>query len=229
MRDIDAALALDRFEQHRADVVAGRAIRGEHVDERRHVVEGHVLETGQHRAERHAECGLAAGRKRTETLAVEAARGHHDRRLAQIVGAGEFDRRFDRFRAAIAEEAVLQVARGDQGQRFGQHRAQRIEQILAMQRLALELRAHRGNDLRMTVADVEDAEPAQAVDVLAAAHVGEDVARVRPLHRRVERALRTGLAVFEKSGVDVIAKRLDRFAHDPIRLRAIDRGGGDEF
>jgi hypothetical protein len=81
----------------------------------------------------------------------------------------------------------------------------------------------------MAVAAVEDAEPAQTVDVLAAAHVGENVARIGPLDGGVERAFCARFAVFEEAGVDVIAKRFDRFADDPIRLRAIDRGGGDEF
>jgi hypothetical protein len=81
----------------------------------------------------------------------------------------------------------------------------------------------------MAVADVEDAEAAQTVDVLAAVDVGEDVARVRPLDGGVERSLRARLAVLEEAGVDVFAETLDGFADDPVRLRAIDRRGFDEF
>jgi hypothetical protein len=44
----------------------------------------------------------------------------------------------------------------------------------------------------------------------------------------VERALRAGLAIFEESGIHVIAKTLDGFADDPIGLRAIDRRGVNE-
>jgi hypothetical protein len=77
----------------------------------------------------------------------------------------------------------------------------------------------------VTVPDVEDAESAQTIDVFAAVDVGEDVAGIAPLDGGIERAFRTGLPVFEKPGVDVIAKPVDGFADDPIRLRAIDRRG----
>jgi hypothetical protein len=77
----------------------------------------------------------------------------------------------------------------------------------------------------MAMSDVEDAESTQTVDVFAAVHVGEDVAGIAPLDRCVERSLRTGFAIFEKTGVDVVAKTVDGFADDPIRLRAIDRRG----
>ena len=80
----------------------------------------------------------------------------------------------------------------------------------------------------MAVPDVEDAEPAETVDVLAAIDVREDVSAVGPLDGGGERAVRAGLTVLEKSRVDVIAKTRDRFADDPIRLRAIDRRGVDE-
>jgi hypothetical protein len=77
----------------------------------------------------------------------------------------------------------------------------------------------------MAMADVKDAETAEAVDVLAAVHVGEDVAGVAPLDGRVERPLRAGFPVLEETGIDVVAKPVDGFADDPIRLRAIDRRG----
>jgi hypothetical protein len=78
----------------------------------------------------------------------------------------------------------------------------------------------------VTVADVEDPEAAETIDVLATVDVREDVTGVAPFHRgAVQRAFRARFAVFEKSGVDVIAKAVDGFADDPIGLRAIDRGG----
>jgi hypothetical protein len=98
-----------------------------------------------------------------------------------------------------------------------------------MQRLAFELRAHGGDDFGMPVADVEDAEPAEAIDILAAVNIGEDVARVRPLDRGIERTAGARLTIFEKPRIDVIAKTVDRFADDPIGLRAIDRRGVDEL
>ncbi len=97
-----------------------------------------------------------------------------------------------------------------------------------MQRLTIELRAHGCDHFGMAVSDVEDAEPAETIDVFAAVDIREDVTAVGPLDGRIERALRTGLAVLEKSGIDVIAKPIDGFADDPIGLRAIDRRGVDE-
>jgi hypothetical protein len=81
----------------------------------------------------------------------------------------------------------------------------------------------------VTVADVEDPEAAETIDVLAAVDVREDVTGIAPFHRgTVERAFVAGFAVLEKSGIDVIAKTVDGFANDPIGLRAIDRGGVDD-
>jgi hypothetical protein len=128
----------------------------------------------------------------------------------------------------LLKKRILQIARREQRERLGEHGAQRIEQILAVQRLAFELRAHRAHHLGMTVPDVEDAEAAQAVDVFAAVHVGEDVAGVAPLDGGIERSLRAGLAIFEETRVDVVAKAVDGFADDPIGLRAIDRRGVDD-
>jgi hypothetical protein len=97
-----------------------------------------------------------------------------------------------------------------------------------VQRLPVELRADGGDDLGVTVADVEDSESAEAVDVFPAVDVREDVAAVGPLDGGVERAFGARFAVFEKTGVDVVAKPIDGFADDPIGLRAIDRRGVDE-
>jgi hypothetical protein len=80
----------------------------------------------------------------------------------------------------------------------------------------------------MAVPDVEDAEAAQTIDVFASADVGENVAGVAPLDGGVERALRAGFPVGEKTRIDVVAKSVDGFADDPIGLRAIDRRGMDE-
>ena len=81
----------------------------------------------------------------------------------------------------------------------------------------------------MAVPDVEDAESAEAIDVFAAATSVKTLPESD--HSTAASSVPFGarFAVFEETGVDVIAKRFDRFAHDPIRLRAIDRGGGDEF
>ena len=78
------------------------------------------------------------------------------------------------------------------------------------------------------MADVEDSEAAQTIDVFAPVDVGEDVAGVAPLDRGVERSLCSPLFIFEETGIDVIAKRVDGLADDPIGLRAIDRRGMDD-
>jgi hypothetical protein len=80
----------------------------------------------------------------------------------------------------------------------------------------------------MAMAEVEDSEPAQTIDVFATTHVGEDVAFVGPFDRGVERAARAALAVFEETGVDVIAETFDRLAHDPIGGGAVDRIAFDQ-
>ncbi len=98
-----------------------------------------------------------------------------------------------------------------------------------MQCLASELRVHRGHDFRVTVTDVENSEAAQTVNVFAPVDVGENVAGVGPLNRGIERALRAALAVFEETGIDVIAETIDGFLDDPSRLRAVDRRTVDEF
>ncbi len=98
-----------------------------------------------------------------------------------------------------------------------------------MQGLAFELRAHRTDDFGVAVTDVEDSEAAQTINVLAAVDVGENVAGVGPLDRGIERAPRAALAIFQETGVDVIAETVDGFLDDPSRLRAVDRPTVDEF
>jgi len=44
----------------------------------------------------------------------------------------------------------------------------------------------------------------------------------------IERAFGARLAIFEKTGVDVVAKTVDGFAYDPGGLRPIDRRGVNE-
>ena len=79
------------------------------------------------------------------------------------------------------------------------------------------------------MADVEDSEAAQTIDVFAPVDVGEDVAGIAPLDGGGAKcSLRTAFAVREETGIDVIAEPVDGFADDPIRLRAIDRRGVDD-
>ncbi len=80
-----------------------------------------------------------------------------------------------------------------------------------MQRLAAQLILHRFDDFGMAVTDVEDAEAAQTVDIFASVEIAVGVgAGVGPLDDRAGLADVARLAVLQKSGVYVVAKRLDR-------------------
>ena len=73
------------------------------------------------------------------------------------------------------------------------------------------------------MSDVEDAEAAETVEVGATGNVAIGVRPgVGPLDDRAG-ATRIGrLAVLQESGIDVIAKRLDRLAGNPFRLGRAD-------
>lgn len=76
-----------------------------------------------------------------------------------------------------------------------------------MQRLAAQLIGYRFNDFGIAVADVEDAESAQAVEVDASGYVAIGVrSGIRPLDDRAGAARVGRLAIFEESRIDVIAK-----------------------
>jgi hypothetical protein len=99
-----------------------------------------------------------------------------------------------------------------------------------VQRLAAQLIHDRFDDLGMPVSNVEDAEPAQAIDVLAPAYVAVGVrSGIGPLDYRFG-AFRVGrFPVFQEAWVDVIAKRFDRFARDPRRVGRCDLPRVDEI
>ena len=95
----------------------------------------------------------------------------------------------------------------------------RIEQILAVQRLAAQLIGHGLDDFGIAMTDVEDAEAAQAIDVRAPGDVAIGVrSGVGPLDDGAGVACVGRFAVFEKARIDVVAKRLDGFARDPRRF-----------
>ncbi len=81
----------------------------------------------------------------------------------------------------------------------------------------------------MAVPDIEDTESTETIDVFTAVYIGKRIPRIGPLDGGIERALCPRFAVRKKARVDVIAKPVDSFADDPIRLRAIDRLGMDEI
>ena len=205
--------------KHRADVLADGAARGHHVAQREKIVERHVLDVRQHRPERPPELRFGACRERTVALAVKAFGRRNDRLFRGIEGARQLERALHRFRAAVAEEAVVESRRREHRQRLRQHRAQRVEQVLAVQRLPAQLIAHRFDDLGMAMPDVKDAEAAQAVQVLAPVYVAVGVGPgIGPFDDRAGLARVGRFAVFEKSGIDVVAERVDRFASDPRRF-----------
>ncbi len=101
---------------------------------------------------------------------------------------------------------------------------------MTVKRLAAELRAYSLNDLRIAVSDVENAEPAEAIEIF----LPRDVAiAVRPgigpfdgcsgmLDRRC-------FPVFEEARIDVIAETIDGLPRDPLRVLRRDGGRLDKF
>lgn len=88
-----------------------------------------------------------------------------------------------------------------------------------MQRLPVELRLDGGDDFRMAMTHVENAETAEAVDVFAALDVSVTVgAGITPFNDGAGAVYLRCFPVFQKSGVDVIAKVFNCFARDPRRL-----------
>jgi hypothetical protein len=98
-----------------------------------------------------------------------------------------------------------------------------------VERLAAKLIADRFHYLRIAVADVEDPEAAQAVDIGPAVEVAIGVRPgIGPFDDRT-RVLRVGrLAILEKPGIDVFSKRLDRLTRDPRGIRGRDLGLFDQ-
>jgi hypothetical protein len=88
---------------------------------------------------------------------------------------------------------------------------------------------HRFDDLRVAMADVEDAEAAQAIEVLSPVHVAVRVrSGVGPLDHRARTLDVAGFAVLEKPRVDVLAETVDGLARDPTRVLGRDLRLGDE-
>jgi len=94
-----------------------------------------------------------------------------------------------------------------------------------VQRLPLQLRGDRLDDLRIAVADVENSEPAEAIYIRAPGDVAIGVAPgVGPFDDRAGAARIVRLAIFEKAGIDMIAEVFDRLVRDPLRFRRRDVG-----
>ena len=99
-----------------------------------------------------------------------------------------------------------------------------------MQRLATELRRYGSDNFRIAVANVENAEAAQAVEIRASSDVAIRVqSRVGPFDNRAGTMFIGRFAIFQESGIDVLAKRLDRFARDPFGLGRTNLGLFDQL
>jgi hypothetical protein len=99
-----------------------------------------------------------------------------------------------------------------------------------VERLAAKLIAYRLHDLGMPMADVEDTEAAEAIDVRPAGNVAVRIwPGIGPLDDRFRVRYVGRLSIFEKSGVDVAAERLDGFARDPRRIGGRDLGLADQL
>ena len=131
---------------------------------------------------------------------------------------------------ATTAEELVQLRRREHRERLREHRAQRIQEILTVQWLAPQLVRHRLDDLRMAVSDVENAEAAETVQILAAVYVAIGVGPgVRPFDDRAGAADVARFAVFQEARVDVVAEALDRFARDPAGVVGRDLRLGDEI
>lgn len=81
----------------------------------------------------------------------------------------------------------------------------------------------------MAVPDVEDAEAAETVQILATVYVAIRIrSGVRPLDDRAGAAGVAGFAVFQEARVDVVAETVDGFARDPAGVIGGDLRFGDE-
>jgi hypothetical protein len=85
-----------------------------------------------------------------------------------------------------------------------------------MQWLTIELGLNGGDDLWVTMADIENAEAAQTIDVLFAGYVAIAIRpRVRPFDRGCGVFDRCRFPVFQKSWIDVVAEIFYGFIGDP--------------
>ncbi len=111
-RQNHAAFTLNRLEDHRRHVIAGFTAFAQHGAHGVNVAERHVAEARQQRHKRFAEGGFGGRRQCPQGFPVERAAGGDKGEFSawRLVRLGELDRRLDRLGAAVAEEAVLQLA-----------------------------------------------------------------------------------------------------------------------
>ncbi len=222
-----AGLALDRLHDHRGDALARLVGLVELVLDRVRVAEFDEVDPRQERQEGLPVLPSPDEGERSAALAVETAQRADEVGLAGVE-AGELDRAFDGVGAVVDEEGVLQVARGDLAQQLRQGAAQRVEQLLARERHALELVGDGPHDLGVPDAGAVDAVAAEAVDVGAAREVLERRALADPLERGVLPHLDDGLAVLEVAAVVIELEVVDRVLLDLVLLLGRQLGRRDD-
>lgn len=98
-----------------------------------------------------------------------------------------------------------------------------------MQRLAAHLVGDGFDDFWIAVADVEDAEPAETVDILPSGYVAIRVrAGIGPFDHGTGAMRVVRLTILEEPGVDVISEAVDGLVRDPLRVGRRDVGLFDQ-
>ena len=141
---------------------------------------------------------------------------HRNDALLSGVKLGQFQRAFDRFGAAIGEEAFLDVTGRDVRDDAAELRAERIEHFLGVLRRAVELRFDRFDDFRMTQPVAVEPEAAEHVDELPPEGITDQRALTLPLGEGEFTAEGGRLAVFEKPRIDVLGEIFHRLLGDPL-------------
>ena len=165
-RDVDAAFALDRLDEHRHHVLVVRR----DLAHRLQVVQRHAHEALHQRLEAGLHLAAGGGRQRRQRAAVEGLLHDDDRRLGDTavvaVLARDLDRRFVGFQAGIAEEHLVQA--GDGGDAVGGLLLQRdLEQVGRVDDAA-DLLGERAHQARVVVPERVDRDAGERIEVLLA-------------------------------------------------------------
>ena len=180
-KDADAALALNRLDQH------ARRLRADQGLDRGEIAERRLIETFDRRAEALEIFLVAAGRKRRQRAPMEGAfKSDQSVALRRAVGgmklARGLDRAFDRFRARVADEHLVGEARLDEPAREPLRLRNLIEigDVPGPRRSLLQ----RGDEMRMRVAERIDRDARAEIEV-APAVIGEKPSALAALEGEV--------------------------------------------
>ena len=118
-----------------------------------------------------------------------------------------------RFRTAVCEEALLQIAGGDVSHGFCKISAERVQQLLRVQRLMVQLLAYNFHDFGISVAAGVDAEAAQTVDEFFIVQSVNVSALIIPLQNSTVLGIRRHrFAVFEPARRNIVVEIVERIA-----------------